>query len=236
MSEFTGVTILPGTAYKFKVRVKMFDTWGNFGSTCTITTSGIASSGSIPTTQLVASRCNTTLPGINVTLRGAWVSDQVTSHTFAIVDSNNTVLSEVESTTNGITLSQFTGVSITEGTTYNIRVKVKVNNTWGNYGNVCTVTTPGQTQNFSDEEIPSIFVQSEKFVAYPNPFNNDFTIRLIDTSEANILVFDINGRLVENKHVNDVLDVNLGNNLSIGIYVVKVEQNGKNESFKMIKK
>ena len=99
--------------------------------------------------------------------------------------------------------------------------------------NPCNVTTPGMmmllNQNIGLES-------SNDIVAYPNPFTDQFTVKLADLSTATIQVFDINGRLVENQTTNDTFEVELGQNLSTGIYNVRVEQNGETQSFKMIKK
>jgi hypothetical protein len=72
--------------------------------------------------------------------------------------------------------------------------------------------------------------------AYPNPFTNQFTLKLVSNSEASIQIFDINGRLVANQVVNESYDVELGQNLTSGVYLVRVEQNNETKSFKMIKK
>lgn len=235
LSEFPALTVVFGTPYLFKVRVKMFNTWGNFGTTCTITTAGIGPNTPIPTTQLVASRCNTVLPGTNVILRGAWVSDQVTSHTFALVDENNNIISEVERPNNDLLLSHFSNVTIQAGTTYRIRVKVQINNIWGSYGGVCTVTTPGGqapaarlNNNANDTE--------DQIVAFPNPFVDNFTLKLANQSSATIAIFEVNGRLVEKKSFEGSSEITLGNNLSKGVYFVLITQGEVSKTIKMTKK
>jgi hypothetical protein len=53
---------------------------------------------------------------------------------------------------------------------------------------------------------------------------------------ANIQLFDIHGRLIENRQVQDEYEITMGQNLNTGVYLVRVEQNGEMQSFKMVKK
>jgi hypothetical protein len=76
----------------------------------------------------------------------------------------------------------------------------------------------------------------EQITAYPNPFNNEFNIVLPKADVANIQLFDINGRLIENRQIQNEYEITMGQNLNAGVYLVRVEQNGEMQSFKMIKK
>jgi hypothetical protein len=212
-------TTIDGTNY--------FTVGENDTESCTVTTPTI-----IPTTQL--QRCGTTLPGFNVILRASWRSDLVQEWHVVRVDDQNNALGEVYSTNNYAVLSQF-GVLIQPGTAYKFKVRLKILGIWGNYGTTCTITTPGVAPNS-----PILLNLNEGFEesisVYPNPFNNEFSIMLPTSDGANIQLFDINGRLIENRQVQDEYEITMGQNLNTGVYLVRVEQNGETQSFKLIKK
>ena len=237
LSEFSGLPITGGTGYRIKVRVRMYNTWGNFGTTCIITTPGFAPGATLPTTQLQASRCNTVIPGMNVILRAAWVSDQVTSHTFALVDANNNILSEVERPNNDLILSQFPGVTIVTGTVYRIRVKVRINNEWSAYGGVCTITTPG-----GQSPITKLAIAADmplfKVEAYPNPFSEHIQLNITtsSTSAVEVRIFDMTGKCISNTKLSDVHQIQIGNALAPGIYHLQVIQDDKLQLLKIVKK
>ncbi|MGB5419352.1 T9SS type A sorting domain-containing protein [Algibacter sp.] len=80
---------------------------------------------------------------------------------------------------------------------------------------------------------------------YPNPFVDDISLRIAALDESTPLaytLYDILGRsIIENSLTmtegNDTYQLALnGKNLSIGIYILKVIQNGKEQSFKLIKR
>jgi hypothetical protein len=118
------------------------------------------------------------------------------------------------------------------GATIAIRVRAIVNGIEGAFGLSCNVFTPAP----ADEDFSQNLSSNEEMTAYPNPFTNQFTLKLVSNSEASIQIFDINGRLVANQVVNESYDVELGQNLTSGVYLVRVEQNNETKSFKMIKK
>jgi hypothetical protein len=115
-----------------------------------------------------------------------------------------------------------------------IRVRATVNTVVGAWGNACTVSTP--TSMPSDEDFTLNNSNNQDIVTYPNPFNQAFNLRLMDLSLASINIFDINGRSVFNKQVENEIEMNLGQELNAGIYFLRVEQNGQVQNFKMIKK
>jgi large repetitive protein len=78
-----------------------------------------------------------------------------------------------------------------------------------------------------------------KVVAYPNPFENDF---FIDVASANqellqIKVYDMLGKLVEQKIINPIsmASQKMGQQYAAGVYNVIVTQEGKTNTFKIVK-
>ncbi|WP_418604514.1 T9SS type A sorting domain-containing protein [Hwangdonia sp.] len=82
-------------------------------------------------------------------------------------------------------------------------------------------------------------------MAYPNPFINNVTLRMVSLDEnapVKYALYDILGRTIISNTFNmsegnDTYELPLhGNTLSIGIYILKITQNEKERSFKLIKK
>jgi len=78
---------------------------------------------------------------------------------------------------------------------------------------------------------------TDGFKLYPNPFQNTIQFQFIDDFDnLQVALFDILGKRLITKQITQnypLIDVN---NLSKGIYVLRVTQNEKSRSFKMIKK
>lgn len=80
---------------------------------------------------------------------------------------------------------------------------------------------------------------------YPNPFIDNVSLRIVSLSQSEPLdftLYDIMGRAITNGNItiteddqNYQLPIN-GHNLSVGIYILKTNQNGKEKSFKLIKR
>ena len=80
---------------------------------------------------------------------------------------------------------------------------------------------------------------------YPNPFVDNINLRLVALDESTPLdytLYDILGRSIIGSSITMIEDTDTygltlnGNSLSIGIYILKIIQNGKEQSFKLIKK
>lgn len=81
--------------------------------------------------------------------------------------------------------------------------------------------------------------------AFPNPFVNNVSLRMVSLDEnapVNYALYDILGRNIISNAFNmsegiDTYELPLhGNTLSIGIYILKITQNEKERSFKLIKR
>lgn len=74
--------------------------------------------------------------------------------------------------------------------------------------------------------------------AWPNPFKSNINLVLQSTNttdEAQISVFDINGRLVHKTSTFVNTEINFGHKLQAGVYLVTVEQGDNTETIKVIK-
>ena len=77
-------------------------------------------------------------------------------------------------------------------------------------------------------------------VAYPNPYSNSFNLKVNSTDRNNVIVtvFDMTGRLIEKKemNVNEVSEIQIGNNYSSGVYNVIVNQGEEVKTVRVIKR
>ena len=102
------------------------------------------------------------------------------------------------------------------------------------------VTATVQTAQDCDLANPSISDLLTRVVAYPNPYNQTFKldIQTNNTADVSIKVYDMIGRLIENKMVNfnDLSNTEIGNGYPSGVYNVMVKQEGKTKALQVIKR
>ena len=74
----------------------------------------------------------------------------------------------------------------------------------------------------------------EGFNLYPNPVSNGkFSISTVKNLIKNIELYDVMGKMVLSSSVRNEESINISN-LNSGIYVLKVEENSKNATRKLI--
>ena len=96
----------------------------------------------IPTTKVKANLCGTTLTSLNANINADYV---VGYQQYRFEVTNGATVNTVAVNKYNFSLTQTPG--ITYGTTYGVRVAVKMGGTWGAYGVSCNVTTPTLTAN-----------------------------------------------------------------------------------------
>jgi hypothetical protein len=129
-----------GTTYTIRVAVKLAGAWRNYGSACTITTPTLTSSASVPTTEMIASQWNTTLDSMSSPIASKWVYNPQ-AFRFEITNGANVIVYDTPNY--NFRLSNITGATF--GTTYSIRVAVKIDGVWSNYGPSHNITSPTPT-------------------------------------------------------------------------------------------
>lgn len=224
LSNFDGV----GSAvqYNLQVRLRHNNVWGNWSATCHIFSPNNL------TTLLRPAYCNQTLAN-NLSPIYARGVVGATDYEFRVTNTSTNQTGTVERTTTAFHLGQVTGITVNAGTIYNIDVRVKINNIWGPYGTICSVTTPTPPSLLNNVDITNLV---DQVIVYPNPSEEHFTIKLPLNDLAIVQLFDINGKEIERKEINDKFEISVGHNLNAGVYLIKVEQNGENYAFKVIKK
>jgi hypothetical protein len=136
-TKVVGITY--DTTYEVSVAVKINGVWGAYGSSCPLTSPALTSV-NFPVPTLRAADCGATL----ATLRTPIHSNLVYGAQGYRFEVTNSVTSEVYTYDSPIyyfNLSQVT-TSATYSTSYSIRIAVKIEGNWGEFGPSCNVTTP----------------------------------------------------------------------------------------------
>lgn len=223
--NFGQLSPIPGRSSIISVRVRALSSgiWTPFGSTCNVFTV-------TQITRIRASQCGITVPNNSSTVINANAVADATSYYFEVTV-NGGIPQIVNTFGPSFVFGQLTTLP-GSAATINLRVCADVNTVRGEWSAICTVFTPSP----ADEEFKENISSNQEIVSYPNPFTNRFTLKLGNSSEASIQIFDINGRLLFNQIVNDSYEVELGQNLASGSYVLRINQNDKKQSMLIIKR
>jgi hypothetical protein len=219
------------TTYSVEVAVRVDGQWGIYGPACEIT------SPALPTVALTENYCGITVPAFSTQLQANGVP-LYEAYRFRVTANGNTQVIEKPNYLFKINMIP----SYSSSTTYSIEVAVRIDGQWGDYGPACEVSTPGSgmrqnmANDFADATAPARITLS----AYPNPFENGFTIALETASEepVHIMAFDITGKLLEDRTISieELSGTVLGERFASGVYNVVATQGSFSKSFKMVKK
>ncbi len=128
---FSQINYTIGATYQVRVRVKRGSVYSIAGSACSVTIVN-----SIPTTAIQASQCGATINYVDrvypIGVSGA------TGYAFDIYAADgSTFITTIENT---YTFFRFTQINFTFGTTYQVRVRVKIGSEYGLAGPACSIT------------------------------------------------------------------------------------------------
>ncbi len=219
-----------GTTYAVDVAVKTTGDYSDYGAPCTVTT---------PAVPTLANYCG----GAIVPTKGTQIRtsslDKVTAYEFT-VDRYNESLELVSSSVVVKSLNRFTFNDITNyapSTTYSVRVRVFTAGSWSPYGDACEIVSPGAARQGETKAVDSSLFS---VVAYPNPYDYQFSFRMESSSDApvNIKVYDMIGKLIETREVNaaDMPVVSLGERYPSGVYNVVVTQEENVKTLRLVKR
>jgi len=234
MSLLTNPIANYNTTYTIEVAVRNTDgTYLPYGNACNVTTP------SFPTTQIQTSQCNYYVTSDSELIYADSFSG-VSGYRFKFVSGSfNYVL---ERLTRTFTFKMVPG--IVPGNSYNVQVSVLINGVWGPYGNTCSLTIPGAIlTKYATTALPSTpsEVASEfKAIAYPNPFADNFKLKITTDSQVamQVRVYDMIGKLVEDRKVEatEMETLEVGSNYPSGVYNVIVSQGANTQTVRVVKR
>ncbi|NNT71702.1 HYR domain-containing protein [Flavobacterium sp. IMCC34852] len=219
------------TEYKVDVQIKIklanVIAWSQYGQVCSIFTPAP------PTSSVIASQCELVASSytqvINATpFAGATLYRFLLTHYDEFGDLDYEQYQD--SPTPNFTLSMFSG--LLPDTTYNVAVSMLLYGTFVPYDKECTVTTP----------MAARIIETTPFKAtvYPNPYTNNFMIDVTtaDTALIEIKVYDMVGRLVEQKtvKVSDLEKAPIGERYPSGVYNVIVSQGENIQTVRVVRR
>lgn len=154
-------------------------------------------------------------PDVSVNDNGSFLTANATNATFQWVDCNN----------GNAPISGETNATFTPTVTGNYGVEVTQNGCSG-MSSCFNVIVAGTTELAFDS----------KMAIYPNPTNGQFTVDLGGNyNDVNLVITDINGRMVYNTVYNQSSTIQLELNQPAGLYIVSVTSGNKHAVAKLIK-
>jgi len=223
LNNIPGFTPEFNTTYSVEVAVK--NTNGTYlpynPIVCNITTP------SFPTTQLQLSQCDVTITNPNTTI---FADSFVGATTYRFRFVNGPFTYTFDRLLRSFILSS---IPVPAGATYSVQVSIEINGVFGPYGKICTITIPGGARG-NEASIGNNF----QAIASPNPFATTFGLNLSTTSEENVQVrvYDMLGKLVEDRKAQASDIIELGDNYPSGVYNVIVSQGENMKTLRVIKR
>jgi hypothetical protein len=205
--------------YDVRVRAKVGNNWGAFGTVCQI-----KSPINVPVTQINSTYCN-----LFYTLDGEFSCDPVTNANAYEFEFTNTVTNSITSNIVTTEVNSFFAASLPfYDKIYSVRVRARIGTTWGSYGSSCILKSNGmefQRLKLGDESSSADSKIESLIKIYPNPTTDILNISDL-TESSTINVFNVSGQLVLTKssvESNEKIDLSYLDN---GIYMIVIE--GKN--------
>src|SRR6218665_1533029 len=213
--------------YRIEVAVKTTGDYSNYGSPCEI---------SSPKVGLV--NCDATIASGTELVKANSVNG-ATQYRFQITNLANQASTTIDRNTNYFTFNMIPGYA--QGGLYLIRVAVFTANAWSELGDGCVITAPG-TAPVAKSAIESEGLTASDFKATvaPNPFASEFTLSVTGagTAAIELRVYDMIGKLVENRSVNvsELENVKVGSRYPAGVYNLIVTQGEHVKTLRVIKR
>jgi hypothetical protein len=113
------------------------------------------------------------------------------------------------------------------GTKYYNRTRTNLPSNWGP---VRSFTTAG-----SPPPPPITALETSGVKVYPNPFNSNFTAEIQEGTDVNLAIFDVTGKQVMSTPGSKGQSLQLGTELSQGVYILKIQEGNNITIHRMIK-
>lgn len=230
------------TQYKISVRARISNTWGSFGTACTIGFICDPNICGVPTTALRSSDCGKLNFNFSTGYIVANTVPGATLYEFEITNlSTNNVVSVQARTSMNLYFNSVVP-ALQNNLQYSIRVRATISGVVGSYGNACTIgfasgSREGGADN-NDMEMAIVDDAEFKIIFYPNPFfeKANFMIQSARQEKFDIQIIDIYGRIVISRNVNSNENMPIGNELAKGNYFIKaINNSGEQVVYKLMK-
>jgi hypothetical protein len=223
-----------GTQYSVEVALKNpAGTYSAYGAPCNV---------SSPAVPGLTTACDTVIPTKGTNIATASLGS-VTSYRFEITKFDST-LTPVGQTILDRPLQYFnlnmlpttgTGATYSPNTVYGVRVALFTAGSWSPFGDACEITSPAAARATQE-----IVENNFSVVAYPNPYDYQFGFSVQSTSDSkvSIKVYDMIGKLVEEREVSvqEMPVQEVGSRYPSGVYNVVVSQDGEVRTLRVIKR
>jgi hypothetical protein len=235
LTAFQGITLQYNTEYSISVQYSINNggtVWSGYGPECKVTTPFF------PTTSLVPSQCGLATPTsltqqLNITPYPGFPHYKVRLDELGEGE-DITNSQEIEITYSYFRLNQFSIAQL--GKNYNVSVAIKLNGVFGDYSTACDLFTASNVEGGELVKAAMPF----KATAYPNPFANNFMldVKTASQSNVNVKVYDMVGRLIEQKEVrvSDMETTTIGSQYPSGVYNVVVSQEDSVQTVRVVKR
>ncbi len=232
-----------GMQYKISVRARISNTWGTFGTPCTIGFICDPNVCGVPTTALRSTDCGKLNLNFSTGLVVATTVNGATLYEFEITDLTTNAVNVQSRTTMALVINTVVP-AMQNNRQYSIRVRATISGVVGTYGNACIIGfASGSREGMAEgNEINTQGFDTNitmlKIMLYPNPFSNTASYMIQSAKNENIQlqIIDIFGKVVVDKNVTSNENMLIGEGLAKGNYFIKaINATGEQAVFRMVK-
>jgi GEVED domain/Secretion system C-terminal sorting domain len=221
--SFNDVTaFVYNTVYTVEVSYKTTGDYLPYGTPCTFTT---------PMPLVATTTCGATI----ATTGGIYAKPLASaiSYRFEVTNLGDEFPTGVLYTRPTQLLSASLIPSYSSANSYSVRVAVETTAGVSPFGDACTINPAAAARQ-------GILSAAFTAVAYPNPFETNFTLNVTSASDdkVTVAVYDMIGKMLESKEVNasELQAIEIGTNYQSGVYNVVVSQGENVKSIRMVKR
>lgn len=206
------------TTYSVRVKLKIGNSWGNYGSSCTVTTPAS------PLTKLTSTYCNYSLPTFAtpvscVTVLGA----QDYRYKITGPSGYNRVWNRNSSLTNWyFTWTNASSPYMEASKTYWVKVASSAGGVWSAYGDSCSILTPASLSRLADTS-----ALQEWFQPVIDFFDEELAMNIFPNPNNSRNQFSIQFKGIHNNHESIIL--NIFNTLGEKVYRSTIKTNEERE-------
>jgi Zn-dependent metalloprotease/subtilisin-like proprotein convertase family protein len=227
-----------GTQYNVRVRAFIASTAGTFGNICLIGLVPDPAIFGVPATQIRTVDCGKLNFALNANTAANVVAG-ATQYEFEFSDPNTNAVVATKLQTSATLSLASVSPALQAGTTYNVRVRAYINAFQGAFGNICLIGFASGARFAEGEEGLNESIENVNLLeVYPNPYSSNATLLFstLSNEAAMMNVFDMSGRLVEQKMIQTNTNVVFGENFERGVYIIQVNStSGEQINTRLIK-